>query len=841
MLRLINNKWKRNGVFQITNHYRHFSIPSSTLSGHYDVVIAGGGAIGTAVGFFLSKHSSGIKPLLLEQASLTSGTTWHAASLLGTIRGSSLETAIARYTNYYLREIEAETGYSPSFKHCKSMQLACTPQRMEMLHRIKALCDSRNIEVDMITPDHAKELCPYFNYNDVLGALYVSEDGSCTSSDVVQCYVKGMHQNGGKVMEHCRIIGVAPIHYGLNGYKIQTNQGDITCDIFVNCAGQWAKSLGELCGVHIPLASVEHSYIISKPTPNIQHVDTMMPIVRDPDAKSGYVYYREWSGGMLCGTFEKHGKVAFDECHNRPPNDFEFGLFDNDWDHWEHMMDDILKRCPMMETAEIQMVCGPESFTMDTKHLIGDCGELFNYYVAAGMNSSGIASSAGIGQLLTNWIVHKDPTFIDENSSVSTYKNPKLYDIERALFASYPKHIDIKRFHPYSQSITVQVNGAKEALSDHVPITDASGMKSRQSVSNVRCSPLYHYQKYKQNAQFISDTTNAYSVAACFGHVDDYASLVRKELQAYDDGTSIIFDRSVDTKWLLSGKNANQLFESCDDYHVIMCDGDVCSVIILNKNSLNIEFMGDVWRLKEDEYMIRCPVYDQYRYLKKRVLVNDDMHLMDVSAQFCIFHVVGHNAFNDLMQYCHSSSVESMNVLGKNRFEWIDVGMAKVAVSGSNHCSLCNEYQLLVPSDYAPHLYELLCSSEAFKPAGALAWDSLRISNGIPRYNVDFDATYYKQMAKGTGLIKGIINMDENSASVPILFGGEPLVNERDDKCFGYVTSVTKYTANALKREFIAEVNGEYVTGAKLKIKVGNGDVDCSVNGSIVLYAIKIK
>ena len=104
-----------------------------------------GGSIGTSIGYHLAKHPSGMKPLLLEQASLTSGTTWHAASLIGTIRGTALETAITRYTKFYLEEIEEETGYSPGLKNCQAMQLACTPERVHTLQRIKALCDARNI------------------------------------------------------------------------------------------------------------------------------------------------------------------------------------------------------------------------------------------------------------------------------------------------------------------------------------------------------------------------------------------------------------------------------------------------------------------------------------------------------------------------------------------------------------------------------------------------------------------------------------------------------------------------------------------------------------------------
>eukprot|EP01084_Bolivina_argentea_P038645 71468_1 len=255
---------RRNYALQQIHTKRYFCSKSAPIiSGHHDVVIAGGGVIGTSVGFHLSKHSSGIKPLLLEQSYLTSGTTWHAASLLGTIRSTPIESAISRYTNYYLREIEEETGFSPSFKHCGAITLACTPKRMEMLHRIKALCDSRNIDVNMISIDKIKELCPHLNYSDVIGALYAYEDGCCTSSDVVQCYAKGMQQNGGKIFENCRIINMEAINNGLNGFKIETNYGNISCNYFINASGIWSKNLGHLCGVNIPLASCEHFYIIS--------------------------------------------------------------------------------------------------------------------------------------------------------------------------------------------------------------------------------------------------------------------------------------------------------------------------------------------------------------------------------------------------------------------------------------------------------------------------------------------------------------------------------------------------------------------------------------------------
>jgi 4-methylaminobutanoate oxidase (formaldehyde-forming) len=369
----------------------------ATLPRHARVVIVGGGIAGCSTAYHLTKL--GITDvLLLEQGRLTSGTTWHAAGLVGQMRPNRNMTAMSRYGIELYRTLEAETGLATGWKACGSVNVARTPERMQVLKKQAALARSFGIEVQLITPKEAGDLYPVMRTDDLQGAIWIPGDGKANPADLCMSLAKGARQRGATLLEGIEVSGVVTAR-GAAGERVvgvRTAQGEVRCETLVNCAGQWARQFGALSGVNVPLFPAEHFYIV---TDRIEGVHPMLPVMRDPD---GFIYYKEEVGGLLMGGFEP---VAKPWRVDPIPSSFQFQLLDEDWQQFEPLMINAIHRTPVLETAKIKMLLnGPESFTPDGNFILGEAPGLRSYFVCAGFNSAGIANSGGAGRLISEWI-----------------------------------------------------------------------------------------------------------------------------------------------------------------------------------------------------------------------------------------------------------------------------------------------------------------------------------------------------------------------------------------------------------------------------------------------------
>ena len=254
---------------------------------------------------------------------------------------------------------------------------------------------SFGIEVDLLTPREALEKWPLLRIEDLQGALWFPADGKANPADLAQSLAKGARNLGVKMSGghagHSRFESRT-----VSSAAVETSAGPIRCEIFVNCAGQWARALGAQSGVSIPLHSAEHFYIVTEPIPGVH---PMLPVMRDPD---GFIYFKEEVGGLLMGGFEP---VAKPWGMDGIPDKFEFQLLPEDWDQFQPLMEAAMHRVPALETAGVKILLnGPESFTPDGNFILGEAPEVRNYFVAAGFNSAGIANAGGAGKLLAEWI-----------------------------------------------------------------------------------------------------------------------------------------------------------------------------------------------------------------------------------------------------------------------------------------------------------------------------------------------------------------------------------------------------------------------------------------------------
>ena len=358
------------------------------------IVIVGGGIAGCSTAYHLSLMGEK-DVLLLEQGKLTSGTTWHAAGLVGQMRPNRNMTQMSKYGIELYSKLEAETGLATGWKQCGSVNVAASGERMQVLRKQAALARSFGVEVEVIDAKRAGELYPLLRTDDLHGGLWIPGDGKANPADLTMSLAKGARNRGVRVVEGVEVTGVLSERGRVTG--VRTAQGDVACEIVVNCAGQWARQFGRLAGVNVPLYSAEHFYVV---TDRIDGVHPMLPVMRDPD---GYIYYKEEVGGLVMGGFEPKAKPwKMDPV----PSDFQFQLLDEDWDQFEPLMTNAIHRTPCLETARIKMLLnGPESFTPDGNFILGEAPELRRYFVAAGFNSAGIANSGGAGRLIAEWII----------------------------------------------------------------------------------------------------------------------------------------------------------------------------------------------------------------------------------------------------------------------------------------------------------------------------------------------------------------------------------------------------------------------------------------------------
>ena len=360
---------------------------------HCRIVVIGGGIIGASTAYHLAELGE-TDCIVLEQGTVTNGSTWHAAGLVGQLRSNANVTQLLKYSVELYDRLEKETGQATGWKMNGGLRLACDPERVREIKRQITMARSFGLEMDFLSPAEAADLCPVLNVDDVIGAAFLPTDGQANPADLTQAMVRGARSKGIRFIENCPVHSITVNDGRVVG--VDTEHGHIECEVVVNCAGLWSRSIGQLAGVNVPIVPMKHHYIV---TGKVAGVTSGIPTVRDPDR---LIYFKEDVGGLVFGGYELNPQRWNIE---QPPEKFFFTLLDFDVDHFEPLMQAGLNRIPAMESADIkQMICGPESFTPDGNFILGEAPEVRNFFVGTGFNAFGIASAGGAGKALAEWI-----------------------------------------------------------------------------------------------------------------------------------------------------------------------------------------------------------------------------------------------------------------------------------------------------------------------------------------------------------------------------------------------------------------------------------------------------
>lgn len=418
-------------------------------------VIIGGGVIGCSVAYHLSLLGWQ-DVVLLERKALTSGTTWHAAGLIGQLRASSTMTRLARYTAELYRGLEEETGIATGMRQVGSISVALTEERREELFRSAAMGRAFGVPVEEIGPDDVAARYPHLNLEGVRAGIWLPTDGQGDPANIALALAKGARQRGVEIHERVKVTSAQRDGRRITALDWEDEAGErgrITCDQVINCSGMWGREVGAMLNTHVPLQACEHFYIVSEPIPGL----TQLPVLRVPDECA---YYKEDAGKMMLGAFEPVAKPW-----GPIPETFEFDQLPEDFDHFEPILEAAVRRMPMLADAGIHTFFnGPESFTPDDAYHLGLCPEMDNVWVAAGFNSIGIQSAGGAGMALARWMDGAEKPF-------------DLGDV------------DIARMHPFQTNRRYLRERATETLgllyADHFPY------RQKETARGVRRSPFH--------------------------------------------------------------------------------------------------------------------------------------------------------------------------------------------------------------------------------------------------------------------------------------------------------------------------------------------------------------
>ena len=673
------------------------------------VVIVGGGIIGTSVAYHLAKL--GISDVvLLERRQLTCGTTWHAAGLVGQLRGSQRMTQLAKYTAELYAGLEAETGQATGFKQTGSISIATNKARFEELKRNASMAKIFDLQVDVITPEEVKERYPLVNTEDVLGAVHIPSDGKANPVDVTQALAKGARASGAMIFEDTKVLAIN--HDGERVTGVKTDAGQITADAVVMCGGMWTRDLAATIGVTVPLHACEHFYIVTEP---FDGVTPDLPVLRDYDACA---YYKEDAGKILLGAFEQNAKPW---GMNGIPEDFSFDELPEDLDHFEPVLAQAMHRMPALENAGIQtFFCGPESFTPDVRYHLGEMPELKNCFVAAGLNSIGIQSAGGIGYVLAEWIRDGQPPAdlweVDVRRNMPFQSNRKYLQerVSESLGLLYAMHW------PFHQPETGR--GARRSpIYDRLVARGAChgvsfGWERPNWFAPEGMKPVYEYSYGRQN---------------WFDASAEEHRVVREEVG--------LFDQCSFAKFRLQGRDAARVIGQ-----VAANDMDVPVGRVVYNQWLNdaggIEADLTVTRLAEDDYLIVTSGEFQVRdfhWLTRHIPEGAHAVLTDVTSGMSMLGLMGPRA-RDLLQSLSPDDLSNKNFpFGTSRE--IELGYGYVRASRISYVGELG-WELYMPTEFTTGIYDLLIKAGVeygLRPVGMHAMNSLRMEKAYRHYGHD--------------------------------------------------------------------------------------------------------
>jgi glycine cleavage system T protein len=720
---------------------------ASEIPAQARVVIVGGGVIGCSIAYHLTQMGwSDI--VLLERKQLTSGTTWHAAGLVGQLRQSINMTQLARYTADLYRGLEAETGQATGYRQCGSLSVATTPGRMEELKRNASMAKVFGLPVNVVGPADIHALYPLANLDDVIGGIHIPSDGYANAVDVTQALAKGARSRGANIIQDLKVTAIH--HDGSRVSGVQTERGRIAADYVVLCGGMWTRDLAATIGVTVPLHACEHYYVLFKDVPGLS---PDMPVLRDYDHCS---YFKYDAGRLLVGAFEPHARPWGE---GGIPDDFSFGEIAGDFGHFEPVLLDAMRRIPALEEAGIQkFFCGPESFTPDVRYHLGQSAELKNCFVAAGLNSIGLQSAGGIGKVVSEWIRDGHPPVdlweVDVRRNMPFQINRKYLRarVSESLGLLYATHW------PFRQYETAR-GARKSSLHDRLAAAgacfgEAFGWERPNWYAPKGVVPRYEYSYGRQN---------------WFEHSANEHRAVRNAVG--------LFDQSSFAKFRLEGADAVGVLNRVCANDVDVPPGRIIYTQWLNERG-GIEADLTVTRLSEAAYLIVSGAETEtkdFHWLQSHMEAGAHCVLTNVTSGMGVLSIMGPRA-RELLQSLTPNDL-SHAAFPFATSQVIELGLALVRASRITYVGELG-WEIYVPSEFMQGVYDELAAAgvrHGMMHAGYHALNSLRIEKAYRHWGHDI-ADEDTPLEAGLGFA---VKWDKPGGFI----GREALLRQRENGC----------------------------------------------------------
>lgn len=679
------------------------------LPTHADVVVIGGGIIGCSTAYHLAKNHK-LNVVLLEQNKITSGSTWHAAGLVGQLRSSASITQVLKYSVDLYKKLDAETGLETGWKMTGCLRLATNQDRWTEYKRLATTAQSFGMEMHLLSPQEVKKMWPLMETSDLVGASFLPTDGQASPSDIAQSLAKGARMHGAKLMEGVGVTGFDIAEGRVTAVK--TNKGTIKTEKVVNCGGQWARQIGAMAGVSVPLQPVKHQYVI---TEKMEGLARDVATIRDPDRRT---YFKEEVGGLVFGGYEPD---PISWTTGDVPTNFEFQLFEDNFDHFEQHMEQALARVPALANTGIKkMINGPESFTPDGNFILGAAPELKNFYVGAGFNAFGIASGGGAGWVLADWVARDEAPmdlWIVDIRRFSDLHKDRDWVNERTLEA-YGKHYTIAFPHEEYES------GRPRLVS---PLYD------RIKAAGACFGSKLGWERPNWFARDGQSPRDIYSMGR-----QNWFKAVGEEHKATREAVTL-FDQSSFAKFEMKGKDCEKALSWICANDVSKGAGKLTYTQMLNSRG-GIECDLTVARLGADHFYIVTGTgfrTHDFAWIKDHIATGLDAKIEDVTEDYATLSLMGPKARDVLQAVAKEDVSNAAFKFGEAKF--IHIAGHKVLALRVTYVGELG-WELHVPSRHALSVYDTVVAAgrpQGLMLAGYRAIESLRLEKGYRAWSSD--------------------------------------------------------------------------------------------------------
>ncbi|MBX7237282.1 MAG: FAD-dependent oxidoreductase [Caldilineales bacterium] len=692
-------------------------MPDNSFPTQAQVVIIGGGVGGASIAYHLTQMGWR-DVVVLERNELTSGSTFHSAGLVGTLRTDVNLTKLIRYSTDLYRRLKDETGVDPGWREVGSLRLASSPKRLVELKRQVALSRSFGLPLELIGPQEAQNLFPIMVLDDVEGAVYLPTDGFIDPNGLTFALAAGAKAGGARFLTQTRVQSIE-VEAG-RVRAVTTDRGRIETEVVVNAAGQWAGEIGRMVGLSFPIIPMAHLYLITEP---IAGVTPNLPTMRDPDL---LIYYRQEVGGLVAGGYERQPKAVF---LDGIPRDFNNKLLAPDWERFTPLMENLIRRVPALETAGVRLLLnGPEGFTPDGEYLLGPT-TVKGFWMAAAFCAHGLAGAGGIGKALAEWISDGHTEWnlwkLDVRRFGSNYAS-QSYTLARTI-ETYAKYYDIHYPNDERHSVRpLRLSPAYHRLND---LGAVFGEKTGWERPNWFESNL----KEVEGAPYQPKGWSARNYSPAI-EVEHLATRARAGL----------FDATSFSKFEINGPGALALLQALCANDIDRPIGSIVYTQMLNPRG-GIECDFTVTRLGEERFrIITGTAFGEHDRSWIRLHAPDDgsVRIDDVTSMFACIGLWGPRA-RAILQKVTRADV-SNPAFPYMTAQHLAVGDVPVLAARVTYVGELG-WELYAPMEYGQLLWETLWGAgqdEGLVAAGYRAIESLRLEKGYRYWSGDIGPDY---------------------------------------------------------------------------------------------------